>query len=164
MQWLDSLESIWAWNWSRLNACSTLGKGGDGGTSLTVKAFEAEWNQYVNALKSKNEENINSITAEAKGYALRFADETVENAITRLILLLYKYETEELELDLIKCIVMEPDYSPSHEERCKLLRWLWQNIKSTYHGYDFSVLLDRVREINKTHKALAEAGEDVPFV
>ena len=139
-------------------------KRGDRGTSLTTKRFECEWNKYIDNLKRENEENISQISDSAKKYALAFADRSVENAFSLLILLLYQYETEILEKDLIKAIVLQPKYYPSRDERTKLFCWLWQNISCVYKGYDYSKLLDRVKEINQNHKELSAIGEDVPFV
>lgn len=137
---------------------------GGGKTSLKSKRIESECNKLIDGLKKEQELLINQTGNNFKKYVHDFAQDNVCDAFNRLILLMYQYQTEELEKDLIKCIILNPTYVPTKQERLNLMRWLWQNITFVYKDYDYSKLLDRVREINESHKVLMEHDEDVPFV
>ena len=57
-----------------------------------------------------------------------------------------------MEKDLIKCIVLQQEeFEPSRNERLRLMRWLWSSVQYIYSDYDFSHLLDKVRELNELH-------------
>ena len=73
-----------------------------------------------------------------------------KEAFTQLFILIYQHDTKALERDLLKCIVLQTeDFQPSPKERVNLMRWLWSSVQYIYKDFDYSELLDKVRELNE---------------
>lgn len=79
-----------------------------------------------------------------------------KEAFTQLFILIYQHDTKALERDLLKCIVLQTeDFQPSPKERVNLMRWLWSSVQYIYKDFDYSELLDKVRELNELHDTMA---------
>ena len=82
-----------------------------------------------------------------------------KEAFTQLFILIYQHDTKALERDLLKCIVLQTeDFQPSPKERVNLMRWLWSSVQYIYKDFDYSELLDKVRELNELHDTMVSDG------
>ena len=134
-------------------------------TSLTKKRFESECNELIERLREKSNELVDSIGDKVRDSFYDAMQKDRKEVFNQLFLNIYRHDTKALEKDLIKCIVLQQEeFEPSRNERLRLMRWLWSSVQYIYSDYDFSHLLDKVRELNELHDTMASYGEDLPFV
>lgn len=134
-------------------------------TSIKTKRFQQECEALIEKLRESSNELVDEIGDKVRDSFYETMELNRKEAFTQLFILIYQHDTKALERDLLKCIVLQTeDFQPSPKERVNLMRWLWSSVQYIYKDFDYSELLDKVRELNQLHETMASYGEDLPFV
>ena len=148
-----------AWDRGIGSSSSMRGRGPPGphrGSHRKGRKAHARWREDINA-------DVMDILIEMKESERQLVMREKQNAILTWMLSLYRYDSERLQRDITKIMVLKSSKEASPDERKKLLQVLWDSVQILLPEMDYTSLFNDIERMASFHRRYPEDDGTSPF-
>lgn len=122
-----------------------------------LEKAHARWRQDINA-------DVMDILMDMREAEIRLVYREKQNAILTWMLSLYRYDSELLQRDITKLMVLKSSKEASYDERKRLLVILWDSIQILLPDLDYASLFNDIERLASFHRKYPEEDDGTsPF-